>query len=118
MCFGLGKVVKSGTTPNFIYTCTPLIPSNGDATELPYFSFVGQIRPGSGVVFDRMDVGCAVEAGTIMIGSGPGRANSKITVEFHGSGKLTEPVAGVTYTVFQVLADPTGGVSLSLREKT
>ena len=27
-------------------------------------------------------------------------------------------VAGVTYTVFQVLSDPTGGVSLSLREKT
>ena len=56
MCFGLGKVVKSGTTPNFIYTCTPLIPSNGDATELPYFSFVEQIRPGAGVVLDRMEV--------------------------------------------------------------
>ena len=93
MCFGLGKVVKSGSTPNFTYTCTPLIPSNGDATELPYFSFVEQIRPGSGVVLDRMEVGCAVEAWTIMIGSGPGRANSKITVEFHGSGKLTEPSA-------------------------
>ena len=26
-------------------------------------------------------------------------------------------VAGVTYTVFQVLPDPTGGVSLSLRER-
>src|ERR1039458_7754622 len=37
--------------------------------------------------------GCAVEGWTISIGSGPGRANSKINVEFHGSGKLTEPSA-------------------------
>jgi hypothetical protein len=93
MAFGLGKVVKSGTTPNFIYTCTPLIPSSGDATELPYFSFVEQIRPGAGVVLDRMAVGCCVEGWTITVGSGPGRANSKINIEFVGSGKLTEPSA-------------------------
>jgi hypothetical protein len=93
MAFGLGKVVKSGTTPNFTYTCTPLLPANGDAAELPYFSFIEQIRPGAGVVLDRMAVGCAVEGWTITIGSGPGRANSKITVEFVGSGKLTEPSA-------------------------
>ena len=95
MAFGLGKVVKSGTTPNFTYTCTPLFPANGDAAELPYFSFIEQIRPGAGVVLDRMAVGCAVEGWTITIGSGPGRANSKITVEFVGSGKLTEP-SGIT----------------------
>jgi hypothetical protein len=95
MAFGLGKVVKSGTTPNFIYTCTPLIPSSGDATELPYFSFVEQIRPGAGVVLDRMAVGCCVEGWTITVGSGPGRANSKINIEFVGSGKLTEP-SGIT----------------------
>src|SRR3974377_655435 len=59
MCFGLGKVVKSGTNPNFTYTCTPLIPANGDAAELPYFSFIEQIRPGAGVVIDRMAGGCA-----------------------------------------------------------
>ena len=93
MAFGLGKVVKSGTTPNFTYTCTPLFPANGDASELPYFSFVEQIRPGAGVVLDRMAVGCAVEGWTITVGSGPGRANSKITVEFVGSGKLTDPSA-------------------------
>ncbi len=45
MCFGLGKVVKSGSAGNWVYACTPLIPANGDATELPYFSFVEQIRP-------------------------------------------------------------------------
>jgi len=95
MAYGLGKVVKSGTTPNFTYTCTPLIPASGDAAELPYFSFVEQIRPGAGVVVDRMAVGCVVEGWTISIGSGPGRANSKITVEFVGAGKTTEP-SGIT----------------------
>jgi hypothetical protein len=91
MAFGLGKVVKSGTAPNFTYTATPLIPSAGDEAELPYFSFVEQIRPGAGVVLDRMAIGCVVEGWTISIGSGPGRANSKITVEFVGSGKFAEP---------------------------
>jgi hypothetical protein len=95
MAFGLGKVVKSGTTPNFTYTCTPLFPASGDAAELPYFSFVEQIRPGAGVVVDRMAVGCVVEGCTISIGSGPGRTNSKITVEFVGSGKYVEP-SGIT----------------------
>jgi len=95
MAFGLGKVVKSGTTPNFTYTCTPLFPASGDAAELPYFSFVEQIRPGAGVVLDRMAVGCVVEGWTVTVGSGPGRANSKITVEFVGSGKVTEP-SGIT----------------------
>ncbi|MBA3973351.1 MAG: hypothetical protein C0504_03925 [Candidatus Solibacter sp.] len=91
MAFSLGKVVKSGTNPNFTYTCTPLFPANGDAAELPYFSFVEQIRPGAGIVLDRLAVGCAIEGWTISIGSGPGRANSKINIEFVGSGKLTEP---------------------------
>jgi len=95
MAFGLGKVVKSGSSPNFTYTCTPLVPANGDATELPYFSFVEQIRPGTGVVVDRMAVGCAVEGWTLSVGSGPGRANSKITVDFVGSGKYVEP-SGIT----------------------
>lgn len=91
MAFSLGKVVKSGANPNFTYTCTPLFPANGDAAELPYFCFVEQIRPGAGIVLDRMAVGCAIEGWTISVGSGPGRANSKINVEFVGSGKLTEP---------------------------
>ena len=59
--FGLGKVVKSGAGP-YVYTCTPLMPSAGDAAELPYLSYVEQIRPGGGVVLDRQAVGMAVEA--------------------------------------------------------
>src|SRR5579884_738079 len=94
MAFGLGKVVKSGSTPNFTYTCTPLNPT-ADGIELPYFSFIEQIRPGGSPVIDRMAVGCAIEGWTIMVGSGPGRANSKINIEFVSSGKLTEP-SGIT----------------------
>src|ERR1051325_351943 len=95
VAFGLGKVVKSGSSPNLVYTCTPLNGANGDSVELPFFSFIEQIRPGAGVVLDRMAVGCAIESWQIAIGSGPGRANSKITVEFVGSGKLTDP-SGIT----------------------
>ena len=80
MAFSLGKVVKSGSAPNLTYTCTPLIPSNGDAAELPYFSFCEQIRPGAGVVLDRLAVGCAIESWQISVGSGPGRATPRSTL--------------------------------------
>jgi hypothetical protein len=95
VAFGLGKVVKSGG-PNFVYTCTPLIPANGDAAELPYLSYVEQIRPGAGVVIDRQAVGMAVESFQISVGSGPGRANSKISVELVGSGKVIDTATGIT----------------------
>ncbi len=94
VAYALGKVVKSGG-PNYVYTCTPLIPANGDAAELPYFTYVEQIRPGANVVLDRMAVGCAVEGFQIAIGSGPGRANRKITVEFVGSGKVIDSATGI-----------------------
>ena len=114
MAFGLGKVVKSGATPNFTYTCTPLMPANGDAAELPYFSFVEQIRPGAGVVLDRMAVGCVVEGWTIAIGSGPGRANSKITIEFAGSGKVTEPSGIVMPAAIVERLLPSASLALSI----
>lgn len=90
--FGLGKVVKSGTLPNFVYTCTPLNPVT-DGDELPYFSLVEQMRPGAGVIVDRMHVGCAVKSVRVSISSGPGRTNARATVEIAGSGKLIEPSA-------------------------
>ena len=113
MAFALGKVVKSGTTPNFTYTCTPL---NGvtDGIELPYFSYIEQIRPGASDVLDHMAVGCAVEGWTLTVGSGPGRANSKLVVDFVGSGKRTTP-SGITLpaaTVEKLL--PSAALSCSI----
>ncbi len=94
MAFGLGKAVKTGAAPNLIYTCTPLDPVT-DGIELPYFSFIEQIRPGANVILDRMAVGCAIEGWTLTVASGPGRANSKLVVDYVGSGKHTEP-SGIT----------------------
>jgi hypothetical protein len=93
MAFGLGTVAPSGTLPNYIYTCTPLDPTAG--LELPYFSFIEQIRPGASSVINRMAVGCAIEDWTLTIGSGPGRANSKLACNFIGCGKQTVP-SGIT----------------------
>ncbi len=115
MCFGLGKVVKTGSTPNFIYTCTPLMPSAGDDAELPYFSYLEQIRPGGGVVVDRLMIGQAVEDWTITVGSGPGRTNSKIMVNMIGSGKVTDSDTGISMpsaTVEHLL--PSASLTLSI----
>jgi hypothetical protein len=91
--FGLGNRVKSGTTA-ITYTCTPPDPVTA-GIELPAFSFIETIRQGGSAVLDRMAIGCVVEDFTIALASGPGRASSKITINFSGSGKLTEP-SGIT----------------------
>jgi hypothetical protein len=88
--FALGKVTPTGADPNYIYTITPLDPV-ADGIELPYFSFVEQIRPGASAVLDRMSVGCAIQDLTLTIASGPGRANAKLVVNYVGSGKRTKP---------------------------
>jgi hypothetical protein len=92
--FGLGNRVKSGTPPAITYTCTPQDPV-ASGIELPAFSFVETIRQGASAVLDRMAVGCVVEDFTITLSSGPGLSNSRITVNFVGSGKLLEP-SGIT----------------------
>jgi len=92
LSFGMGKVVKTGSGGNWIYTITTPFGSAGDSVELPTFSWVEQIRIGGGtVVLDRVIVGVAVESWMISLGSGPGRANSKIAIECVGSGKYVSP---------------------------
>jgi hypothetical protein len=87
--FGLGNVVKSGAGP-YTYTCTPLVKATA-GLELPYFTFVEQIRPASGTILDRAYVGCSLNSFEVAVQTGPGRGNSKITMEMIGSGKITEP---------------------------
>src|ERR1039458_3149231 len=83
LCFGLGHppVIASGQ-----YTITPLIPAT-DGTELPYFSFIQQIRPGGSSVLDQMLVGCAVKAWKLAINSSPGRGSAMCTADCWTSGK-------------------------------
>jgi len=91
--FGLGARVKSGTTA-LTYTCTPQDPV-GSGIELPAFSFIETIRQGGSAVLDRMAVGCVVQDFRVTLGSGPGRASSKILINFVGCGKTVEP-SGIT----------------------
>ncbi len=42
-------------------------------------------------MLDRAAIGCAINAFTLQVGSGPGRANSKLVAEFVASGKLLRP---------------------------
>lgn len=92
--FALGGVVKAGAGP-YTYTCTPLDPITG-GIEMPYFSYLEAVRQGGTDLFDRMYVGCAVEGFLVNVKSGPGLANSQITVDFVGSGKITDP-SGITH---------------------
>lgn len=90
--FCLGNVVKSGTAPNITYTCTPIDPTTAtNGLELPYLTFVEQMRPGANKVIDRAYPGVAVEEFTISVNAGPGRANSKLTASLVGSGKFITP---------------------------
>lgn len=92
--FALGKVVKTGSTPNWIYTITPLDPPT-DGIELPNFSYLEQIRPGVSAVLDIINIGCAIEDLALTMAGGPGRANAKLVAGIIGSGKHTRP-SGIT----------------------
>ena len=89
LCFGLGHppVIATGQ-----YTITPLNPIT-DGTELPYFSFIQQIRPGGSSVLDQMFIGCAVKAWKLALTSSPGRASAMCTVDCWTSGGYQEPSA-------------------------
>lgn len=71
-------------------TYTPLDPV-ADGEELPYVSYLEQMRPGASAVLDAVYIGCAVKSFRIRITNGPGRANAMVTVELVHSGKTTAP---------------------------
>jgi hypothetical protein len=91
--FGLGNVVVVGASAPYSYTITPIDP--GTTLELPYFSLVEQVPEGGGNCVDNLHIGCAVEDWLYQFNYGPGRASSKMTVNWVGSGKLTTP-SGIT----------------------
>ncbi len=93
MAFGLGNVVKTGTTPNFTYTCVPLMPATDARTELPYFAFAQQMRPGASSVLDQLYLGCVYEDWRLAVNKSPGRQSATLTASMRNSGKVTEPSA-------------------------
>lgn len=79
-------------------TYTPIDPiTNTNELELPWMTFYEGIRPGSGgEILDRAMIGMVVEGFTMNIGSGPGRANSKLSIDLVGTGKVNLN-AGLAY---------------------
>ena len=95
LSFSMGNVVVSGSGP-YVYTIVPALgATNPTGLELPYFSFVQQIRPGGSAVLDEMLVGCAVKGWKLSIKNSPGRASAMCAVECVTTGQYTSP-SGIT----------------------
>ena len=93
--FSLGNVTVGGSGP-YTYTIVPALgATNPTGLELPYFSFVQQIRPGGSAVLDEMLVGCAVKGWKLSIKNSPGRASAMCSAECVTTGKYTSP-SGIT----------------------
>lgn len=84
--YGLGHFTYGGST----YTCSPANPIT-DCIEMKPFSYLEAIRQGGSAVLDRVLVGMAVEEFQVILGSGPGLNNSRITATYVGTGKYVEP---------------------------
>ena len=95
MAFALGNVVLTGTGP-YTYMIVPALgATNPTGLELPYFSFVQQIRPGGSAILDEILVGCAVKGWKLSIKNSPGRASAMCSVECVSTGQYTTP-SGIT----------------------
>ena len=91
MAFSLGNVVLSGSGP-YTYVIVPALgATNPTGLELPYFSFVQQIRPGGSAVLDEILVGCAIKGWKLSIKNSPGRASAMYTVDCVATGQYTTP---------------------------
>lgn len=93
VAYGLGNASVTGSSAPYTYTIVPIDP--GTTLELPYFPLVEQVAEGGGKAVDNLYVGCAIEDWTYQFSYGPGRASSKMTVNWVGSGLLTTP-SGIT----------------------
>lgn len=91
--YALGAVVKTGTTPSFIYTCTPF--DVGVTLEPPYFSVTEQLAEAGAKAIDRLYYACMIRRLNYSFQMGAGRQNSQISVDIVGTGKYLEPSAVV-----------------------
>lgn len=84
--FGLGKVVKTAPDAGALqYVCTPL--TSADGINLPSLAYL----EANGAVFNRQLAGMVVNTFGLELNSGPGRQNSKLTMNLVGTGKFTNP---------------------------
>ena len=89
--FGLGNVTLTGTNP-YTYVAVPALgATNPTGLELPYFSFVQQIRPGGSAILDEVLIGCAIKGFKISIKNSPGRASAIVTADCMTTGQYTSP---------------------------
>lgn len=91
VAFALGNATVTGSSAPYSYTMVPI--DTGTTLELPYFSVVEQVAEGGGAAIDNAFIGCAIEDFTYSFNSGPGRASSKMSVNWVGTGQLTTPSA-------------------------
>jgi hypothetical protein len=93
--FGLAAAYGLGQGAGGLYVPIDSV-TNANEIELPWMTVLEQIRPGSATqVLDRAFPGMIVNQFKITLGSGPGRANSKIEMDLMGTGKFISP-SGLT----------------------
>ena len=113
MAFSLGNVVLTGTGP-YTYVITPALGATSTSgLELPYFSFVQQIRPGGSAILDEILLGCAVKGWKLSIKNSPGRASAMCSVECVATGKYTTP-SGITLPAATALHEFNAGMITAL----
>lgn len=87
--YALGNAGVTGTGAPYSYTIVPIDPAT--TLELPYFSLVETVPEGGGNAIDNLYKGCCIEDFTYSFNYGPGRASSKMTCSWVGSGIYTTP---------------------------
>jgi hypothetical protein len=92
-CFATGKATKTAAgTGGFKYIAVPSDPVV-NCINLPPFTFAEQIRLPPDSVVDRALVGMVINDFSLVMESGPGRANCRLTVNCVGTGRITSPSA-------------------------
>jgi hypothetical protein len=96
MSFSLGNVTVAGSSAPYTYTVVPAMgATNPTGLELPYFSFIQQMRPGASAILDELLVGCALKSWKLSIKNSPGRASAMCTADCVTTGQYTSP-SGIT----------------------
>jgi len=116
MAFSLGNVTMSGGASGapYQYVIVPALgATNPTGLELPYFSFVQQIRPGGSAVLDEILIGCAIKGWKLAIKNSPGRASATLSAECVATGQYTSP-SGITLPAATTLHEFNAGMISAL----